>query len=120
MNGADIVRKNVERLMREQPSCSTQQKLADKSGLGKTTVGRVLRSEAIPNVSTLDALAKAFSIHPSELLVDPDMSPEERSRPISGEKALELLAPFVSSWSDDDFYELIGALKAYRKFNNKK
>jgi transcriptional regulator with XRE-family HTH domain len=46
----------------------TQQQLADKSGLGVTTIIRVERNQVEPQARTIRKLAKALDVEPHELL----------------------------------------------------
>ena len=46
----------------------TQQQLADKSGVGVTTIIRVERNQVEPQARTIRKLAKALGVKPHELL----------------------------------------------------
>jgi transcriptional regulator with XRE-family HTH domain len=46
----------------------TQQQLADKSGVGVTTIIRAERNQVEPQVRTIRKLAKALGVEPHELL----------------------------------------------------
>jgi transcriptional regulator with XRE-family HTH domain len=46
----------------------TQQQLADKSGVGVTTIIRVERNQVEPQARTIRKLAKALDVEPHELL----------------------------------------------------
>ena len=46
----------------------TQQQLADKSGVGVTTIIRVERNRVEPQARTIRKLAKALGVEPHELL----------------------------------------------------
>ena len=46
----------------------TQQQLADKSGVGVTTIIRVERNQVEPQSRTIRKLAKALGVEPHELL----------------------------------------------------
>jgi transcriptional regulator with XRE-family HTH domain len=46
----------------------TQQQLADKSGVGVTTIIRVERNQVEPQARTIRKLAKALGVEPYELL----------------------------------------------------
>jgi transcriptional regulator with XRE-family HTH domain len=46
----------------------TQQQLADKSGVGVTTIIRVERNQVEPQARTIRKLAKALGVEPHELL----------------------------------------------------
>jgi transcriptional regulator with XRE-family HTH domain len=63
---------NLDKLMRETPSLDTQQKLARRSGVGQSSIGRIRRGEISTTVDTLDALALAFGLTAADLLQDPE------------------------------------------------
>ena len=46
----------------------TQQQLADKSGVGITTIVRIERNQVEPHARTIRKLAEALDIEPHELL----------------------------------------------------
>ena len=46
----------------------TQQQLADKSGVGVTTIIRIERNQVEPQARTIRKLAKALGVKPHELL----------------------------------------------------
>jgi transcriptional regulator with XRE-family HTH domain len=46
----------------------TQQQLADKSGMGVTTIIRIERNQVEPQARTIRKLAEALDIEPHELL----------------------------------------------------
>ena len=48
----------------------TQQELADKSGVGVTTIVRIERSQVEPQFRNIRKLAKALDIAPTELIGD--------------------------------------------------
>ncbi len=50
----------------------TQQQLADKSGVGVTTIIRVERNQVEPQARTIRRLAEALGIEPHELLKGED------------------------------------------------
>ncbi len=63
-----ILATNLRCLMRSQPSIDTQQKLADQSGVGQPTIGRILREESDAGISTVESLAKPFRLEARNLL----------------------------------------------------
>ncbi len=44
-------------------------KLAEKSGVGKTTISRIFREESIPRPETIFKIAKALEINIEELII---------------------------------------------------
>lgn len=48
----------------------TQQELADKSGIGVTTIVRIERNQVEPRGQTIRKLAEALEISPADLLDD--------------------------------------------------
>ncbi len=55
--------------MRERIDLDTQMKVSDKSGVGQTTIGRILNCKVSATVDILHAIAKAFGRQPGELLM---------------------------------------------------
>ena len=49
-------------------SLLTQQQLADKSGVGITTIVRIERNQVEPHARTIRKLAEALDVEPHELL----------------------------------------------------
>lgn len=56
--------------MARDTSIDTQEKFAARSGLGQSTISRLLLCEASPNVDALILLGKAMKCLPFELLLD--------------------------------------------------
>lgn len=54
--------------MRQTPGLESQPKLAKKSGVGQTTIGRILRAEVDPGAEKLDLIARAFGKTASDLM----------------------------------------------------
>src|SRR5260364_265519 len=50
------------------PDLNTQIKVAKKSGIGQTTVGRILRNESSATADNIEAIACAFGLSVGELL----------------------------------------------------
>src|SRR3569832_1772669 len=52
--------------------CRTQSDLAKKSGVAQSTIGRILRGEGSPHITTVERIAKAVGIPPvlDESLLD--------------------------------------------------
>lgn len=72
-----VLARNVRRRMAETPSIRRQEMLEEKSGLGQSTVSRVLNCGGAATLDTLEALARAIGCQPWELLVDDDQLREE-------------------------------------------
>lgn len=111
----DRVAKNVRALMKQNSQANTQKKLAARSGLAQSTVNRILQAEQDTGIETIAALAKALNVSMTDIIMDDEDAEKATARPLSGDEALDLIAPYVSNWSEEDFIELMGALKAYRK-----
>jgi DNA-binding Xre family transcriptional regulator len=72
-----ILAKNVRKRMEQDPSIRRQEMLEEKSGLGQSTVSRVLNCGGAATLDTLQALARAVGCQPWELLVDDDQVRED-------------------------------------------
>jgi transcriptional regulator with XRE-family HTH domain len=59
----------LESWMRARPDLDTQVKLAKASGLGQTTIGRILNCTVSATVDSLDSISAAFGKQPGELLL---------------------------------------------------
>lgn len=108
----DVVANNLVRYMRLNRSCQTQQSLAEKSGIGQSTIGRIIRKEVDTSIDTLASLAKALGIRPGDLLAEEDDG--ETGRPLSYDELSAAMASHTAHWDDDQFVEFIGLVKAYR------
>lgn len=64
----EILANNLKSLMDRTPALSTQAKLHAKSGVGQTTIGRILRRDVAATADNIEALAMAFGLTGSELL----------------------------------------------------
>ncbi len=106
------VARNLRALMKVNDNCKSQAKLAARSGLSQSTVNRILQAEQDTGIETIEVLAKALGVSMSDIIQEEDVP---ASQPLTGEQALEFISPFVHDWEEDDFVELIGALKAYRQ-----
>lgn len=109
------VASNIRALMKHHSKCSTQAGLAARSGLARSTINRILQAEQDTGIETIALLAKALNVSMTDIIMDSEDAEKATARPLSGDEALDLIAPYVSNWSDEDFIELMGALKAYRK-----
>lgn len=69
----------------------SQEKLAEKADLSLTFVGYLERAEKNPTLTTLNKIAKALNMSPSELLTFPDDKRIKSSSSQTIAKAAELL-----------------------------
>lgn len=60
----------------------SQPRVAARSGIGQSHIGRILRSESAATVDVIEALARAFQVSPGDLLVPPE-SPASNVVPLS-------------------------------------
>lgn len=58
----------LRELMDSTPALDTQTKIAERSGIAQSTVGRILRGDVAVTLDNVEALARAFDIGPHELL----------------------------------------------------
>lgn len=58
----DIVAERLDYLMNSYPHLGTQMKLAKKTGIGQTTIGRIRRGEVNATAENLRAIATAFDV----------------------------------------------------------
>lgn len=63
-----ILANNLKYLMATSSDVGTQPKLEERSGVGQTTIGRILRAETQAKIGTVTDLAKVFKLTPGELL----------------------------------------------------
>lgn len=63
---------NLKRWMSENRNLSSQQRLAEESGVSQSTINRFLNNEASISITNLAALAEPFGRHAYELLLPPD------------------------------------------------
>jgi transcriptional regulator with XRE-family HTH domain len=63
-----ILIRRVLQLMREKDM--TQMELSKKSGLSRPMISRYLTGKTVPSLANIDALAKALSVEPWELLIE--------------------------------------------------
>lgn len=67
-----ILANNLKYLMSCSETLDTQKRLEKKSGVGQSTIGRILRGAADAGIDTVESLAKAFKLTALELL-DPGL-----------------------------------------------
>ncbi|WP_321959734.1 XRE family transcriptional regulator [Paraburkholderia sp. J69-1] len=97
-----IVGKQLSSLMESVPSLGTQQKLAAKTGIGQTTIGRIRRGEVNATLDNLKRIAEAFNVPVSYLYGETDvhgLTPEERAVVLSRTEK-EILEPNVAQGPD--------------------
>ena len=80
---AEILAANVGTLLGAHKAINTQVKLAKKSGLGQSSISRVLGGEGQPRAGTVGAIAEAFGVTPAQLLTPEwmDTAGNENVRP---------------------------------------
>ncbi len=78
LNLKQVLAYNLACAMRESRHYGNQTKLAARSGVGQSTIGRILREETIATIEVIAALAAALSIQPHTLL-DPNAYKHHRS-----------------------------------------
>jgi len=61
-NAKEIVARQLDQLMTAIPDLGSQQKLAKKTGIGQTTIGRIRRGEVNATAENLKAIADAFGV----------------------------------------------------------
>jgi len=67
-----VVATNLKKWMMGRIDLDTQMKVADKSGVGQTSIGRILNSQVAPTLDILEQLATAFDRDVSELVARPE------------------------------------------------
>lgn len=70
----ETVGRRVTELMAAVPSLGTQQKLATRTGIGQTTIGRIRRGEVNATADNLKRIANAFNVPVSYLYDETDVS----------------------------------------------
>ncbi|EML1595559.1 helix-turn-helix domain-containing protein [Burkholderia cenocepacia] len=68
----DIVGKRLAALMDRSPTLGTQQKLAARTGIGQTTIGRIRRGEVNATADNIKRIADAFGVAVSYLYGETD------------------------------------------------
>lgn len=68
----DIVGKRLTALMERSPALGTQQKLASRTGIGQTTIGRIRRGEVNATADNIKRIADAFGVAVSYLYGETD------------------------------------------------
>ncbi len=107
----EVIAKNLFHLMESAPHLNSQPKVAARSGLGQTSIGRILRTEAGATVDSLDAIAKAFGIEPWHLLV-PNLDPHCLPKVMSlSDKEFDLMEKMRLAAQDYAEYRLYTSAK---------
>ena len=68
MSIEQIVAKNLDWLMSQQPELNSQLRLAKVSGVGQTTVGRIRRGDVSATIDNIYRLGKAFGVSAFQML----------------------------------------------------
>src|SRR5260363_178275 len=108
-----VLATNLARLMAERPDLNTQIKVAKKSGIGQTTVGRILRNEVSATADNIEAIACAFGLSVGELLSTQTNVREPRH--INSRE--RMLFDLFASLSRDEQNKLIHALEKKRDYD---
>jgi transcriptional regulator with XRE-family HTH domain len=58
----------------------TQQQLADASGVSRATIARIETNTLIPQMRSVAAIAKALSVDPQQLMLEPGLGSDLGSR----------------------------------------
>ena len=69
-----LVAKKLVDWMKSNPALDTQMKLAIASGVGQTTIGRILKSEVSPTLESVTKICAAFGKEVGELISVPSKS----------------------------------------------
>ena len=108
-----ILAENLIQAMQNSVDCKNQPLLAKRSGVGQSTIGRIIRCEADATTSIVFKLAKALRVMPYQLLIDID-SPKSKIKALDSDSALDFIMENTSDWDEEDFTLLIGSLRALR------
>ena len=106
-----LLAQNLEAAMSASQRCNTRLSLAKRSGVGQSTVGRILRAEQDPSAGILVRLAKALDIEPHTLLIDPNTQ-KSSQQPLPFDRALEHFIEITKYWGASDFERFSGSVKA--------
>lgn len=106
-----VLANNLKFLMASSPDVSTQPKLEERSGVGQTTIGRVLRAETEAKIGTVKELARVFKLSPGDLL-DPRLIDRisGKNENLSGTFGNVGLVPLISWVTAGMMYEAIDNL----------
>lgn len=76
-----MVAQRLTEWMAQRIDLDTQVKVAERSGIGQSSVQRILNGEVNPTLSVLDQIASAFGKEAAELICQPDESSINYDRP---------------------------------------
>jgi len=65
---SEVLAANVKSLLDTHSTINTQAKLAQKSGVGQSSISRILRADTQATAETIEAIARAFGITTSHLM----------------------------------------------------
>ncbi|EFD5358708.1 TPA: helix-turn-helix domain-containing protein [Escherichia coli] len=71
-DACELAAHNLRAWMSENRELSSQQRLAEASGISQSSINRMLRNEVSITIANLDAIAAAFGRRGYELLIPPD------------------------------------------------
>ncbi|TBV95316.1 helix-turn-helix domain-containing protein [Azotobacter chroococcum] len=106
-----VLANNLKFLMAGSAEFGTQTRLSERSGVGQTTIGRVLRNETDAGVETVESLAKVFKLSASDL-IDPGLIRRlsGESSNVEGTSGGVGLVPLISWVAAGMLYEAIDQL----------
>lgn len=90
-----VLANNLKFLMAANPDVSTQPKLEARSGVGQSTIGRILRADGEAKIGTVKELAKVFKLKPGDLL-DPGFIGRQADSDVTGTSGSAGLVPLIS------------------------
>lgn len=97
---------NVQRLLDTHRTINSQEKLSTRSGLGQSSISRIIRSETSATVETVYEIARAFSVPIYELLIPPEEDEVRRKIARSLTESGEGRMTWPFSISMEQFHEL--------------
>ncbi|MGV6475379.1 LexA family protein [Azotobacter vinelandii] len=106
-----VLANNLKFLMAGSAELGTQTRLSERSGIGQTTIGRILRNETDAGVETVESLAKVFKLSTSDL-IDPGLIRRlsGESSNVEGTSGGVGLVPLISWVAAGMLYEAIDQL----------
>ncbi len=72
MNVTEVLAKRLAQLMRQRITLDTQLKVEAASGVGQSTIQRILKQEVSPRIDIVEKLAHAFGVTVTDLLSEDD------------------------------------------------
>lgn len=90
-----VLANNLKFLMAANPDVSTQPKLEARSGVGQSTIGRILRADGEAKIGTVKELARVFKLKPGDLL-DPGFIGRKAGSDVTGTSGSAGLVPLIS------------------------